>query len=469
MPTPLTLYDNYTRTLRPFAPLRTDGEVGLYACGPTVYDYQHIGNFRTFMFVDTLRRVLEWNGFRVKHVMNITDVGHLTSDADTGEDKMEKGARRTGKSAWEIAQLYTDAFLVDMKRLDIEDPTILCKATDHLREQIEFIVDLERKGYTYRTTDGIYFDTSKQDDYGYLARLDVKGLEAGKRVELGEKRHVTDFALWKFSPPGEKRQMEWDSPWGRGFPGWHIECSAMAQKYLGDFFDIHCGGEDHIPVHHTNEIAQTEARVGTRLANFWLHGYFLLQNDAKMAKSAGEFLRVNSLIERGYDPLAFRYLCLTGHYRGQLNFTWDALDSAAIALDRMRHGVYALREAGVAEPDPALLERFANEINDDLNLPRALAIAWETLRGNLSPAVKRATLLMFDRVLGLELAAWTPKVEDVPDAVRALADARSAARKAKNWAEADRLRGEIVGSGWDMEDRSDGYVLKRRASSVSSR
>jgi len=469
MPRALTFYDNYTRSLRPFVPLNPGGDVGLYACGPTVYDYQHIGNFRTFMFVDTLRRVLEWNGYSVRHVMNVTDVGHLTSDADTGEDKMEKGSRRTGKTAWEIARLYTDAFLVDMKRLDIESPTVLSRATDHIPEQIAFIADIEKNGYAYRTSDGVYFDTAKQKDYGHLARLDVKGLEAGKRVDLGEKRHATDFALWKFSPPGERRQMEWDSPWGKGFPGWHIECSAMAQKYLGDFFDIHCGGEDHIPVHHTNEIAQTEARVGTRLANFWMHGYFLLQNDAKMAKSAGEFLRVDSLIERGYDPLAYRYLCLTAHYRGQLNFTWDALDSAAIALDRMRNGLYELRDAGAAEPDSAMIERFGNDINDDLNVPRALALAWETLRGNLPPAVKRATLLVFDRVFGLSLAAWEPKVDIVPEAVRALAEARSAARKSKNWAEADRLRGEIAASGWEMEDRADGYGLKRRATSTSSR
>ena len=469
MPTPLAFYDNYTRSLRPFVPLRTDGEVGLYACGPTVYDYQHIGNFRTFMFVDTLRRVLEWNGYRVRHVMNVTDVGHLTSDGDTGEDKMEKGARRTGKSAWEIAQLYTDAFLVDMKRLDIEAPSMLSRATDHIAEQIAFIADLEKKGYTYKTSDGIYFDTAKQPDYGYLARLDIKGLEAGKRVELGEKRQPTDFALWKFSPPGEKRQMEWDSPWGKGFPGWHIECSAMAQKYLGDYFDIHCGGEDHIPVHHTNEIAQTEARVGTRLANFWMHGYFLLQNDAKMAKAAGGFLRVDTLIERGYDPLAFRYLCLTAHYRGQLNFTWDALDGAAVALDRMRNGVHALRDAGEAKPDPAFVERFTNEINDDLNTPRALAVAWEVLRGELPPAVKRATLIAFDRVFGLLLSTWQPKVEVVPDAVRALAEARSGARKSKNWVEADRLRGEIAAAGWEMEDRADGYALKRRATTSGSR
>ncbi len=346
---------------------------------------------------------------------------------------------------------------------------MLCRATDHIREQIEFIADIEKNGYTYRTSDGVYFDTSKQPDYGFLARLDVKGLEAGKRVEQGEKRHPTDFALWKFSPPGERRQMEWDSPWGKGFPGWHIECSAMAQKYLGDFFDIHCGGEDHIPVHHTNEIAQTEARVGTRLANFWMHGYFLLSNDAKMAKSAGEFLRVDSLVERGYDPLAFRYLCLTGHYRGQLNFTWDAHDAAAVALDRMRQGVYALRDAGDAAPDPALLERFTNEINDDLNLPRALAVAWEALRGERPAAVKRATLLAFDRVFGLGLASWLPPVEAIPDDVRALADARSAARRAKNWAEADRLRGELAAAGWEMEDRADGYALKRRPTSVSSR
>jgi cysteinyl-tRNA synthetase len=462
MPNPLTFYDNYTRSLRPFAPLHAHGEVGLYTCGPTVYDYQHIGNFRTFLFEDVLKRALEWNGYRVKHVMNITDVGHLTSDADTGEDKMEKGARRTGKTAWEIARLYTDAFLFDMRRLNIEAPTVLCRATDHIREQIDFIADIEKNGYAYRTSDGVYFDTAKQKDYGYLARLDVKGLEAGKRVEQGEKRHATDFALWKFSPPGEMRQMEWDSPWGRGFPGWHIECSAMAQKYLGDYFDIHCGGEDHIPVHHTNEIAQTEARVGTRLANFWMHGYFLLLNDAKMAKSAGEFLRLDSLVERGCDPLAFRCLCLTGHYRGQLNFTWDALDAAAIALERMRSGVHGLRDAGAADPDPGLIERFTNELNDDLNLPRALAVGWETLRGDLPPAIRRATMLAFDRVFGLGLAAWEPKAEVVPDAIRVIADARVAARRAKNWAEADRLRGELHSAGWDMEDRSDDYTLKRR-------
>jgi cysteinyl-tRNA synthetase len=459
---PLSLYDNYTRSLRPFAPLATDGSVGLYTCGPTVYDYQHIGNFRTFLFEDVLKRVLQFNGYRVRHVMNITDVGHLTSDADSGEDKMEKGARRTGKSAWEIAQLYTEAFIADAHALDILDPEVLCRATDHIPEQIAFIADIERNGYAYRTADGVYFDTSKQADYGFLARLDKKGLESGIRVEMGDKKTPTDFALWKFSPPDAQRQMEWDSPWGRGFPGWHIECSAMAQKYLGNYFDIHCGGEDHIPVHHTNEIAQTEARVGTRLANFWLHGYFLLQNDAKMAKSAGDFLRIATLVERGYDPLAFRYLCLTTHYRSQLNFTWDALDAAATGLARMRAGFHALAGAGPAQPDTALVERFSADINDDLNLPRALAVAWETLRGNLPDAVKLATLARFDAVLGLDLANWRPREDVIPADVSALADARLAARTSKQWAESDRLRKELQTAGWDVEDQPGGYKLRRR-------
>ena len=462
MPAPLELYDNYTRTLRRFEPLHPGAPVGLYTCGPTVYDYQHIGNFRTFLFEDVLKRVLRWNGYDVRHVMNITDVGHLTSDADTGEDKMEKGARRTGKSAWDIAKLYTDDFLTQLARLNIEDATVLCRATDHIAEQIAFIADIERKGYTYKTSDGVYFDTSKQEDYGYLARLDIHGLEAGKRVDLGEKRLPTDFALWKFTPEGERRQMEWDSPWGKGFPGWHIECSAMAQEYLGDYFDIHCGGEDHIPVHHTNEIAQTEARVGTRLANFWMHGYFLLLNDAKMAKSAGEFLRLESLIARGYDPLVYRYLCLTAHYRTQMSFSWEAMDAAATALDRMRNGVFALPSDPNAAPDAAYLDRFTGEINDDLNVPRALAVAWEVLRGDLAPAVKRATLLRFDEVLGLRLAQWQPAQQHVPPDVAAIAEARAAARKAKQWADADRLRAELAGRGWEMEDQPAGYRLKRQ-------
>ena len=462
-PKPLRLYDNFSRSLREFSPLVPDRPVGLYTCGPTVYDFQHIGNYRTFMFEDTLKRVLRFNGHRVLHVMNVTDVGHLTSDADTGEDKMEKGARRTGRSAWEIAALYTQGFQDDIAALNIEPPDVLPRATDHIPEQIEFIADLERRGFTYATADGIYFDTSRQPDYGFLARLDRAGLEAGKRVELGDKRNATDFALWKLSPPDSARQMEWDSPWGKGFPGWHIECSAMAQKYLGDYFDIHCGGGDHIPVHHTNEIAQTEARVGTRLANFWMHGYFLVQNDAKMAKSAGEFLRVAALVERGYDPLAFRYLCLTGHYRTQLNFTWEALDAAATGLARMRTTFHALPANDAIAANAEALAQFTTYVNDDLNTPRALALAWDVLRGDAPAAAKRATLLRFDDVFGLDLAAWVPAREAVPDAVDALAQARAAARKAKQWAEADRLRAELHAAGWEMEDRADGYALKRRS------
>jgi len=458
----LVLYDNYARSLREFRPLDPQGPVGLYTCGPTVYDYQHIGNYRTFLFEDLLKRVLLWNGYRVRHVMNITDVGHLTSDADTGEDKMEKGARRTGRSAWQIAALYTQAFVDDIRALNILPADVLSRATDHIAEQIAFIVDLEQRGYTYRTSDGIYFDTSRQADYGYLARLDRAGLEAGKRVDIGEKRNATDFALWKFSPPGSTRQMEWDSPWGKGFPGWHIECSAMAQRYLGNWFDIHCGGEDHIPVHHTNEIAQTEARAGTRLANFWMHGYFLLANDAKMAKSAGEFLRIAALAERGYDPLAFRYLCLTGHYRTQLNFTWEALDAAATGLGRMRTAFHALPSGADATIPADLLERFTALVNDDLNAPRALALAWETLRGDLPAPLRRAALARFDDVFGLGLAQWQPVEAAIPEAITALAQARADARKARNWAEADRLRAALQDAGYDVEDTPGGYALKQK-------
>ncbi len=335
----LRLYDTYTRSLREFEPLRPP-EVGLYTCGPTVYDYAHIGNLRTYIFEDILKRVLVMNGYQVKHVMNITDVGHLQADGDVGEDKMEASAREKGRSAWELAEFYTDAFRADLARLNIREPDVWAKATEHIAEQIETVKCIEAKGYTYRTGDGIYFDTSKLDDYGYLARLNVEGLQAGARVGVGEKRNPTDFALWKFSPEGEKRQMEWDSPWGIGFPGWHIECSAMSAKYLGPYFDIHAGGEDHISVHHSNEIAQTQACYGTRLANFWMHGYFLQVDTGRMGKSAGNFVRLQDVVDRGYDPLAYRYLCLGAHYRSRLTFSWDALDGAATALERLRETVY---------------------------------------------------------------------------------------------------------------------------------
>jgi len=459
----LHLYDNYERRLREFQPLE-DKRVGLYTCGPTVYDFQHIGNLRTYLFEDLLKRVLVLNGYTVRHVMNITDVGHLTSDADTGEDKMEKGSRRTGRSAWDIAAEYTRVFREDLAALNIAEPDVWCKATDHIAEQIGFIADLETNGYTYRTSDGIYFDTAKQPDYGYLARLDKAGLEAGKRIDIGEKRSLTDFALWKFSAPGEQRQMEWPSPWGVGFPGWHIECSAMAQKYLGDYFDIHCGGEDHIPVHHTNEIAQTEARVGTRLANYWMHGYFLTLNASKMSKSSGEFLRLKLLVDKGYDPLAYRFLCLTAHYRSQMSFSWDAMDAAQTGLDRLRRNFFELgaRAEPEAQADPEFLRRFRDEVSDDLQFPKAMALVSELMKSTLPDASKRATLAAFDRTLGLGLEAWVPKVETIPDDVQRLAEARWAARKAKNWAESDRLRDAIAALGYAVEDAAGSYRVVRK-------
>lgn len=453
----LKLYDTYARSLRDFEPIEP-GKVGLYACGPTVYNYAHIGNLRTYVFEDVLRRVLEFNGYDVRHVVNITDVGHLVSDADAGEDKMEAGSRRTGKSAWDIAELYTVAFKEDIAALHILEPHVWCRATDHIAEQIADIQRIEAKGLTYRTSDGIYFDTAKQPDYGYLARLDIEGLRSGARVDIGEKRNPTDFALWKFSPQGEQRQMEWDSPWGVGFPGWHIECSAMSAKYLGPLFDIHCGGKDHIPVHHSNEIAQAEACFGTRLSNYWLHGYFLQTESAKMAKSSGDFLRMQSLLDRGYDPIAYRYLCLTAHYRSDLNFTWDALDGAVTALERLRNAYHALDGEGTADPD--FTAQFTACINEDLNTSKALAVVWQVVRSKLDDATKRATLAHFDSVLGFNLAQWTPAAVTVPDEVQALVEQRSAARAEKRFADADALRDQIDALGYVIEDTPDGAVVQ---------
>lgn len=462
MSQPLYLYDTYSRKLREFQPLSPE-QVSLYTCGPTVYDYAHIGNLRTYLFEDLLKRILLFNGYKVKHVMNITDVGHLVSDADEGEDKMEKGSRRMSKTVWQIAEYYADAFRADLKHLNIIEPTIWCKATEHILEQIKTIRQIEANGYTYRTADGIYFDTAKLPDYGYLARLDIEGLHAGARVELGDKRNATDFALWKFSPTSAsgapRRQMEWGSPWGVGFPGWHIECSAMSAKYLGNFFDIHCGGEDHIPVHHTNEIAQTQACYGTHLANFWLHGYFLQLDSSKMSKSSGEFLRLQLLIDKGYDPLAYRFFCLSANYRAKLNFNWESLDGAATALNRLRSTQY---EWGApSAPDSAFVARFTEQINDDLNAPRALAVMWDLLRSDLPKAVKKATLLKFDEVFGLGLADWKPAENTIPAHILVLADERQRARKEKRFADSDTLRAQIAAAGYLVEDTPQGPRVKK--------
>jgi cysteinyl-tRNA synthetase len=453
----LQLYDTYTRSLRKFAPLHPP-EVGIYTCGPTVYDYAHIGNLRTYIFEDLLIRTLKFNGYQIRRVMNITDVGHLTSDSDSGEDKMERGSLRTGRSAWDIAAFYTQAFREDMQRLNILEPDIWCRATEHIPEQIEFIRCIEEKGFTYRTSDGIYFDTSHLSDYGYLARLDIEGLQAGNRVDVGEKHHPTDFALWKFSPPGQKRQMEWESPWGTGFPGWHIECSAMSEKYLGPFFDIHTGGEDHIPVHHTNEIAQTEACYGTRLANFWIHGYFLQLGEAKMSKSSGEFLRLQTAIDRGYDPLAYRLFCMSAHYRTKLNFTWEGMDGAATTLNRLHTAAYELGAPGVLDED--FVGRFTDQVNDDLNLPRALAVAWDLLRSELPAPAKKATLLCFDEILGLNLGEWQPAETVVPAEIQELLEQRQTARKEKRFQDADAIRGQITQAGYEIEDTPQGPRVK---------
>jgi cysteinyl-tRNA synthetase len=455
----LRLFDTYTRTVRDFEPLH-DNEVGLYTCGPTVYDYAHIGNLRTYIFEDGLKRVLLFNSYQVKHVMNITDVGHLISDADTGEDKMEKGSQRTGKTVWEIAAHYTQEFQNDLKRLNIIDPNVWCKATAHIPEQVETIQRIEANGFAYHTSDGIYFDTMKLPGYGWLARLDIEGLEAGKRVEMGEKRNPTDFALWKFSPTDSKRQMEWYSPWGVGFPGWHIECSAMAKKYLGTYFDIHCGGEDHIPVHHTNEIAQTQASDQTNLANFWMHGYFLQLDDSKMSKSAGGFLRMQTLLDMNYDPLAYRFFCLSAHYRSKLNFTWESVDGAQTALTRLRTTMYEWGEAG--EADKAYVEKFTDQVNDDLNMPRAVAVVWDLVKSDVPNATKKATLLKFDEVLGLNLAAWKPTEAVVPDEITALVEQRQLARKEKRWKDADALRAEVTVKGYEIEDTPQGPKVKRK-------
>jgi cysteinyl-tRNA synthetase len=453
----LQLFDTYERKVRPFEPLEA-GKVGMYCCGPTVYNFAHIGNLRTYIFEDLLRRVLILNGYDVNLVMNITDVGHLTSDADTGEDKMTVGAKRTGLTAWELADKYGKAFKADLAALNITEPSIWCKATDHIVEQIEFIADLESKGYTYRTEDGIYFDSRKLNSYGYLARLNIEGLQEGARVD-SERRFVTDFALWKFSPKDEQREMEWESPWGIGFPGWHIECSAMAAKYLGDYFDIHCGGEDHISIHHSNEIAQTEASRGTRLANFWMHGYFLQLNDSKMSKSTGEFLRLETLLEGELSAMSYRYFCLSAHYRTQMSFSWESLEANNVALGRLYQTAFNWGEPTVVDKD--FYAAFLDFVNDDLNLPRALALTWDLVKSDLEDGSKKATLLAFDQIFGLDIAAWQPELVEIPEHIVKLADDRAAARKDKNWQLADEIRANLLSEGYEVEDTRDGPRINK--------
>ncbi len=455
------LYNTLSRKIEEFKPLNTEA-VTYYTCGPTVYDYAHIGNLRTYIFEDILKRTLMFDGYNVKHVINITDVGHLTSDNDTGEDKIEKSARLKSKSAWDIAQFFTQEFKDDLKKLNILEPTVWAKATDNIVEQINLIKILDEKGYLYKTSDGMYFDTSKVQDYGKLARLNLAGQEEGARVEVNqEKKNSSDFAVWKFSPKGVQRQMEWESPWGVGFPGWHIECSAMSMKYLGETIDIHAGGIDHLTVHHPNEIAQSESATGKQFVRFWVHGEFLLINEGKMAKSGGNFLTLKSLENKGFAPVVYRFFCLSAHYRSKLNFSWETLSNAKNSWDKLVKKFLELGKQN-GQIDNQFLEKFTEQVNDDLLMPKALAIVWEVFKSNLTDADKRATLIKFDEVLGLGFLELKQENQIVPEDIQILVDNRLKARVEKKWDKADELRKKIDELGWTVEDAADTSIVKKK-------
>jgi cysteinyl-tRNA synthetase len=440
----------------------------MYNCGPTVYDQAHIGNMRSYVMADLIRRSFEYLGYDVTQVINITDVGHLTSDADEGEDRMLVGARRTGQDPWKIAARYTELFFADTAALNILPPHVAPRATEHIPEMIDFVQRLEAQGYTYEIDDGIYFDVSRLRDYGRMSRQSLEGMQAGARVDVNpQKRHPADFALWRKATP--EHIMQWDSPWGRGYPGWHIECSVMSMKYLGETLDIHTGGEDHIATHHENEIAQSEAASGKTFVNYWMHGRFLRwrEEDRRMSKSSGEFLVVGDLVERGFDPLAYRYLCLTASYRVPLTFSWNAMESAAESLNRLRDNVLRLgvetQGATAAQAPAVLADRFKEAIADDLNVPGALAATWETVREAnraANPFEKRALLdlvLDFDRVLGLSLSdAADGDGEALPEEVAALVQQREQARDERDWVVADALRDAIRERGYEVEDTPSG-------------
>ncbi len=486
---PLSIYNTLSREKEKLETI-TPGEVRMYCCGPTVYNYQHIGNMRTYIFEDVLRRVLRYDGYDLKHVMNITDVGHLTSDADEGEDKMITAMRREGKTPWDIASFYTDIFFQDEERLNIERPDVVCKATEHIPEMIDLVQCLMDKGHAYLIKDGVYFDVSTFPSYGRLSRQSLEENEAGARVEVNiEKRNPADFALWKLADP--THAMQWDSPWGRGFPGWHIECSAMSMKYLGETFDIHCGGIDHIPVHHENEIAQSEGCTGKPFVNYWLHGEFLLTNSQKMSKSAGAaneardmgegieplnkggggFFTLQKLIDEGYDPLAYRYFCFSAKYRAQLNYTDEGMQAAAKALDSLYDFVYRasqmpLMNGGDNAWQQSYIDKFVSSINDDLNMPGALAAVHELIteaNRREQPASVLPTLYDWDRVLGLQFKqkAEARLMETLPAELQAMIDQRQEARKARDFALADSLRAQLRDAGIEIEDTAQGIRWKR--------
>lgn len=467
------LYNTLTRQKEEFIPLKKNS-VGLYTCGPTVYNYAHLGNLRAYLFNDFLKRTLKYNGYAVEHVMNITDVGHLTGNMDMGEDKLELGAKREGKSAWEIAKFYELSFKKDLEALNIEPADIYSRATENIPEQIALIEKLVEKGYTYKISDGLYFDTSLVKDYNKLSHLLLEELKEGARVEINaEKKNPTDFALWKFSPERAKRQMEWNSPWGIGFPGWHIECSAMSLKYLSEKLDIHCGGIDHINIHHTNEIAQSEAATGKKFFNYWMHNGFLnIAGGKKMAKSSGNFLTLeNALVKKGINPLAYRFAALQVSYRKPMEYSEESIRQAVEGLESLYSWVAILKEPlteGEIKKGKISLEykeKFLEAINDDLNTPQALAVLFSLKKSDLIKVDLLATILDFDKVLGLNLnmaesaSALELKLEDLPVEIQTLINARNSARDNKEWAESDHLREEIKKQGYLVEDVKDGFRI----------
>jgi len=460
----IKLYNTLIRKKEVFKPINK-GRVSLYTCGPTVYWYAHIGNLRTYLFVDTLKRVLKYINYKIKHVMNITDVGHLTSDSDTGQDKMEKGAEREKKTVWQIADFYTKAFKKDLKSLNITPPNIWIKATDTIRDQIALIKILEKKGFTYRIEDGIYFDTSKLKIYGRLTGKKKKKIKPGARIKLVKgKKNSTDFALWKFSKKQEKRQMEWDSPWGTGFPGWHTECVVMSIKELGIPFDIHCGGIDHISIHHPNEIAQAEAAYGKIFSKYWMHGEFLILKEGRMGKSKGNIITLESLAKQGINPLAYRYLSLNAHYRSKLTFSADAIKGAEQGLKSLYSKfkeIKSSKENKSLDKRPSdYKKRFLEFIADDLDMPKALALTWDLIKDKkISNKEKYKLLLDFDKVFGLGLNKI--KREKIPQKVRELVEKRQDYREKKQWKKADEVREKIKVLGYLVEDKESGYKIKK--------
>ena len=471
----LRLYNTLTRQKEEFQPIEP-GKVRMYSCGLTVYNYAHIGNLRTYIFSDILRRTLEYEGYDVIHVMNVTDVGHLTSDADEGEDKLEKGAREVGKSVWEIARFYEEAFWKDLDLLNIEKPKIICRATEHIPDMIALIQRLIDRGHAYETDQAVYFDISTFPKYTEFTRQPLEQKVVGAREEVQEdpgKKHPADFALW-FKAVGRFKNhiMRWDSPWGVGFPGWHIECSAMAMKYLGETLDIHTGGEDHIWVHHPNEIAQSEAATGKQFVRFWMHGSFLIVGDRnasgeekRMGKSEGNFIRLQTLIDKGYDPLAYRYACLMAHYRQKLRFTWESMDAAAAGYASLKEFAARAKQIGGEEPPwvDEYRRRFRAAIEDDLNMPQAMAAVSEMIREAETRKEYGVldALYDFDRVLGLRLRESAEAATEIDPGIQALIEEREQARKAKDWARADQIRNQLAEQGIILEDTPSGTLWRR--------